>query len=71
MRPLFGPPPLEDSTKEERQAYIEETYHCINDCDMCGLCKVYHGKEPVLVYQDYIEGKKAFEDIAAAYRPQR
>lgn len=56
MRPLFGPPPLEDSTKEERQAYIEETYHCINDCDMCGLCRVYHGKEPVLVYQDYKEG---------------
>ncbi|MGN1022901.1 MAG: hypothetical protein ACI4OJ_05335 [Lachnospiraceae bacterium] len=70
MQPLFGPPPLASSTKEERQAYIEETYHCINDCDMCGLCKIYHGKEPVLVYRDYIEGTREFADIAAMYRPQ-
>ena len=56
------------STKEERENYIKETLHCINDCDMCGICRIYHSKDPLDVYADYIEGKREFLDIAKEYR---
>lgn len=61
-------PELEQSTSEERLAYIQETYRCISDCDSCGLCKVFHGKDPVMVYEDYISGKRSFREISEEYR---
>lgn len=65
---FFGPPPIGTSTRQQRQAYIEEKFHCIQNCDMCGLCQIYHGKDPALVYKDYIEGKRDFFEISKAYR---
>ena len=32
------PPEIENSTEEERREYIKNTFRCIADCDMCGLC---------------------------------
>lgn len=61
-------PELSSSTKEEREAYIRETFWCRSDCDSCGICQVYAGKDPLLVYEEYIEGKKTFLEIAGQYR---
>ena len=42
---MAGAPEIGNSTSEERRAYIKERYPCISDCDMCGLCKVFRGKD--------------------------
>ena len=62
------PPDIENSTREERQAVIREMFKCIADCDACGLCRVFRGKEPEIAYQDYIEGKRSFVEISMEYR---
>lgn len=62
------PPEIENSTKEEREKYIRDTFRCIADCDMCGLCAVFHGKQPEIAYADYIEGKREYLDVSADYR---
>ncbi|MDO4323475.1 MAG: hypothetical protein Q4C61_13190 [Lachnospiraceae bacterium] len=61
-------PELSSSTREEREAFIKETFWCRSDCDSCGICQVYGGKEPLIVYEDYIEGKRTFQEIAEQYR---
>lgn len=61
-------PDLEHSTSEERLAYIQNAYRCISDCDSCGLCRVFHGKDPVMVFSDYIEGKRTLREISEEYR---
>lgn len=62
------PPEIESSTPEERERYIIETFYCRGNCDVCGMCQVYHGKSPEIVYRDYIDGKRDFRDIAREYR---
>ena len=62
------PPGIENSTKEEREKYVRDTFQCIADCDMCGLCAVFHGKQPEIAYADYIEGKREYLDVSADYR---
>ena len=47
-------PEIMHSTEEERRQYIKDTFKCIADCDMCGLCIVFRGKDPELAYADYI-----------------
>lgn len=61
-------PELSSSTEEERRRYIKETYHCIADCDLCGLCAVFHGRDPEDAFDDYITGRREFMDVAADYR---
>lgn len=61
-------PSVGESTPAERRKYIEEHFRCISDCDMCGICSVYHNRDPLLVYQDYIDGTRTFEEIAEEYR---
>lgn len=61
-------PELLSSTREEREAYIRETFWCRSDCDSCGICQVYGGKDPVIVYEEYISGEKTFQEIADLYR---
>jgi hypothetical protein len=62
------PPEITASTMEERAKYIKDTFPCIADCDMCGLCTVFHGKDPELAYADYIEGKREYMEVSADYR---
>lgn len=61
-------PEIQESTKEEREEYIRQTFWCRGDCDSCGICQVYGGKDPLIVYEDYIEGRKTFQEIAEYYR---
>ena len=48
---------IETSTEAERRQYIKNASPCIADCEMCGLCTVFRGKDPELAYADYISGK--------------
>lgn len=62
------PPEIEKSTKEEREAFIQAAYRCIADCDSCGICQIFRGKEPMIVFEEYIQGREAYQDICAKYR---
>jgi hypothetical protein len=62
------PPDIENSTKEERYQCIKQMFTCKGDCDYCGQCQVFRGKEPEIVYQDYIDGKRSFLEISMEYR---
>jgi hypothetical protein len=62
------PPEIEHSTEEERRQYINDTFKCIADCDMCGLCAAFHGKDPEVAYSDYIEGKRDYLEVSMDYR---
>lgn len=56
---------IHNSTKEERENYIKELFHCHHgDCENCGVCMIFKGKSPVDVFHDYIEGEKEFFEIA-------
>ena len=57
-------PDIANSTTEERRQYIKETFPCIADCDMCGLCTVFHGKDAESAYSAYIRGERSFEDVS-------
>lgn len=59
---------IKDSTEEERRQYIKETFPCIADCDMCGLCTVFKGKDPELAYADYIKGIRSYLEVSGDYR---
>ena len=61
-------PDIQASSEEERRAYIKDRFPCISDCDMCGLCAVFHGKDPEVAYRDYILGVRSFEDVSADYK---
>jgi hypothetical protein len=66
--PAMRPPEIEESTREEREQCIRSMFQCKGDCDACGLCQVFHGKEPEIAYQDYIDGKRSFLEISMEYR---
>ncbi|MEE3468291.1 MAG: hypothetical protein VZQ83_07610 [Eubacterium sp.] len=53
---------------DDRREYIKKRYPCISDCDMCGLCTVFRGKDPELAYRDYIEGNRSFEEVSEDFR---
>ena len=65
---IMRPPEIESSTEEERRQYIKNTFKCIADCDMCGLCTIFHGKDPEVAYEDYINGKRDYLDVSKDYR---
>ncbi len=62
------PPEIAQSTAEERRNYIKQRFHCIADCDMCGLCTVFRGKDPEEAYRDYIEGTRSFPEVSSDFR---
>ena len=61
-------PEVNTSTVEERREYIKKRFPCIADCDMCGLCKVFHGKDPEIAFDDYIEGRRSFIEVSMDYK---
>ena len=60
---MMAAPEINSSSEEDRRKYIKDKYPCLSDCDMCGLCTVFHGKDPELAYDDYILGKRSFEEV--------
>jgi hypothetical protein len=65
---MINAPEIAGSNAEERRAFIKTKYPCIADCDMCGLCKVFRGKDAEHAYADYISGKRTYADVSADYR---
>ena len=65
---MSNAPDITSSTQEERRLYIKERFPCIADCDMCGLCKVFRGKDAETAYKEYIDGEKSFLEVSACYR---
>ena len=61
-------PELKGSTEEERRVYIKNRFPCIADCDMCGLCKVFRGKDAETAYADYIKGIRTFMEVSEDYK---
>ena len=61
-------PKIDNSTKEERQAYVIEAWKCLHDCEACGKCRILIGKDAEVHYADYIEGKRRYMDITLEIR---
>ena len=61
-------PEIKNSTVEERREFIKKKYPCIADCDMCGLCKVFRGRDAEHAFEDYRAGERSFMDVSADYK---
>ena len=61
-------PDIINSTEQERRDYIKQRFPCIADCDMCGLCTVFHGKDAESAYSAYIRGEQSFEDVSKEFK---
>ena len=64
------PPQIENSTPEERRAYVDEAWKCLHDCEACGKCRILKGKDAEALYADYIEGKRSYMDVTLELRNQ-
>lgn len=62
------PPNIDSSSKEERLAYVQEAWKCLQDCDACGKCRILKGRDAETLYADYIEGKRSYMDITLEIR---
>ena len=62
------PPKIDNSTKEERLAYVLEAWKCLHDCEACGKCRILKGRDAEVLYADYIEGKRSYMDITLEIR---
>ena len=62
------PPKIDNSTKEERQAYVLDTWKCLHDCEACGKCCILRGRAPETLYADYIQGKRSYMDVTLEIR---
>lgn len=65
---MCKPPEIAESTVEERRDFINKRFPCIADCDMCGLCKVFRGKDAETAYEDYIMGKRSFMEVSEDFK---
>ena len=61
-------PDIRYSGIDERREFIKKRFPCIADCDMCGLCTVFRGKDAEVAYNDYILGKRSFEEVSEDYK---
>ena len=62
------PPPIEQSTREERQTFVIDAWKCLHDCEMCGKCRILKGKDAETLYADYIEGLRSYIDVTLDIR---
>ena len=62
------PPPIEQSTPEERRAYVNEAWRCLHDCEACGKCRILKGRDPETLYADYIDGQRSYMDVTLEIR---
>ena len=62
------PPQIENSTREERQAYVLDAWKCLHNCEICGKCHILKSRDPETLYADYIEGKRSYMDVTLEIR---
>ena len=61
-------PQIDNSTREERQAYVLEAWKCLHDCETCGKCRILKGRDAEILYADYIEGKRSYMEVTLDIR---
>ncbi len=61
-------PDIEQSTREERLAFVQEQWRCMHNCELCGKCHILKGQNEEMLYADYIEGKRSYMDITLEIR---
>ena len=57
------PPNIENSSEEERLAYVLEQWKCLHNCELCGKCSILKGRNAELLYADYVNGQRSYMDI--------
>ena len=62
------PPKIDNSTREERLAFVQDAWKCLHDCEACGKCHFLKGRDAEVHYADYIEGKRSYIDITLEIR---
>ena len=62
------PPLIENSTKEERRAYVLDAWKCLHDCEACGKCCVLKGRDAEALYAAYINGERSYMDVTLEIR---
>ena len=61
-------PKIEETTAEERKAFVVEQWKCLHNCELCGKCNILRGRNAELVYADYIAGECSYMDITLELR---
>ena len=61
-------PTIENSTREERRAYVVEAWRCLHDCELCGKCRILKGRDAEILYADYIDGTRPYMEITLEIR---
>lgn len=61
-------PKIEESSIEERRAYVLNAWKCLHDCEACGKCRILKGKDAETLYADYINGVRSYMDITLELR---
>ena len=64
----MAPPDINNSTSEERRAYVIESWRCLHDCEACGKCRILKGRDAEILYADYIVGIRTYMDITLEIR---
>lgn len=64
----MNPPLIANSTKDERERYIRNTFRCRGNCDSCDLCRQFKCREPVVAFEEFIRGSREFEDVMNDYQ---
>ena len=59
---------VNDMTRDERIAYVDEQWKCLNHCPSCGKCHILKGRDPETLYADFIDGKRSYMDITLEIR---
>ena len=57
------PPKIDNSTKEERLAYVLEAWKCLHDCEACGKCRILKGRDSCMVSVTIMTTKEMPIDI--------
>ena len=65
---MTQPPDIAHSTAEERLRFIRGKYPCIANCEQCGNCAVFRGRDPERAFADYIDGRRGFMEVLAEWR---
>lgn len=61
-------PGITNSTREERLAFVQEQWQCLNHCPSCGKCRILKGKDAEKLYAEYIEGRCEYMEITKEIR---
>ena len=61
-------PSITTSTHDERRTYVRERFKCISNCDLCGNCALFHGRDAETALADYIDGHAELPEVVMRYR---